>query len=281
MGAFRRSLTANFGPLLLRVALGVTFLWAGYPKVFVKDAFPPESVAHLANMGVKRAQDAAIGASATPPARKDVPPTTPGDALPDPTSGLSAEPRVILAQATPPAARTYTADDFAHPVEFSRLHYVAIALDTSAAGDKPIWPKALSGNPWGLRLAHAVAWTKLLAGLFVLIGLFTPLSAFSIACVMGTAMWLTQIGPATLGGGPSTLGFLPPLEGFAMNPMGWQMFVQQLMLFAAAVSLMFSGAGAISFDRFIFGARNPDGSSKRGRASYNSGDDEDEDEDEE
>ncbi len=281
MGAFRRSMTANFCPLLLRVALGVTFLWAGYPKVFVKDALPPEKVAQLANLGVKRAQDAAVGATATPPATKDAAPSTPEGALPDPSSGLTAEPRVTFVQNTPPAARVYTAADFAADVEFARLYQVALMLEDRAAGDKPIWPKALSGEPWSIRLAHAVAWTELLAGLFILVGLFTPLSAFAIACVMGTAMWLTQIGPATLGGGQSMLGFLPPLKNFEYDPFGWQTFVFQLSLFAMAVSLMFSGAGSLSFDRFIFGARNPDGSSKRGRASYNSGDDEDEDEDEE
>jgi uncharacterized membrane protein YphA (DoxX/SURF4 family) len=280
MGAFRRSLTANLSPLLLRVALGVTFLWAGYPKIFEKDQFPPEAVAQLANMGVKRAQDAAMGASTTPPpATKDAP--TPDGALPDPGASVVNQPRVILAQSAPAAARTYTAADFAHPVELPRLHGVALALNGSASADKPIWPKALGGQPWAIRLAYAVAWTELLAGLFVLIGLFTPLSAFAIACVMGTAMWLTQIGPATLGGGPSWLWVLPPLEDFAYNPMGWQAFVMQLMLFAAALSLVFSGAGALSFDRFIFGVRHGDGSSRRGRASYNSDDEQDEDEDEE
>jgi uncharacterized membrane protein YphA (DoxX/SURF4 family) len=280
MGAFRRSLTANLSPLLLRVALGVTFLWAGYPKIFEKDAFPPEAAAQLANMGVKRAQDAAIGASATPPARKDAAPT-PGDALPDPSTSVVTHPRITLAQSAPAVARTYTAADFAHPVELSRLHGVALALNGSASRDKPIWPKSLGGEPWAIRFAYAVAWTELLAGLFVLIGLFTPLSAFAIACVMGTAMWLTQIGPATLGGGPSSLWFLPPHNGFSTGADGWKNFLFQLVLFVSAVSLMFSGAGALSFDRFIFGARHDDGSSRRGRASYNSDDEHDEDEDEE
>jgi uncharacterized membrane protein YphA (DoxX/SURF4 family) len=278
MGAFRRSLSMNFGPLLLRVAIGATFLWAGWPKIMVKDAFPPEALATLANLGVDRAQRAATGAPGAPAAPGA--PSNPDGALPDPSSDRG-EHRVILAQSGAGApARVYSSGDFAGPVELSRLHHVAIGLHAQSVGDKPVWPKALGSDPWAIRLAYAVAWTELLAGAFVLIGLFTPLSAFAIACVMGGAMWLTQIGPATIGGGPSFLGFLPPLENFAPNPMGWQTFILQLTLFAAAVSLMFSGAGAISVDRWIFGSRKGDGSSGEGRASYNSDDDDAEDEDE-
>lgn len=275
MGAFRRSLSMNLGPLLLRVAIGATFLWAGWPKIMVKDAFPPEALATLANLGVERAQRAAAGAPVVPDS-----PAEPDGALPDPSSDRG-EHRVILAQSTPgAAARVYSPTDFSGPVELARLHQVALLLHAKSVGDKPVMPKTLGSDPWAIRLAYAVAWTELLAGAFILIGLFTPLSAFAIACVMGVAMWLTQIGPATVGGGTSFLGFLPPLENFAYNPQGWQSFILQLTLFAAAVSLMFSGAGAISVDRWIFGAQKGDGSSGGGRASYNSDDDDAEDEDE-
>ena len=275
MGAFRRSLSMNLGPLLLRVAIGATFLWAGWPKIMVKDAFPPEALATLANLGVERAQRAAAGAPDVPAS-----PAEPDGALPDPSSDRG-EHRVILAQSAPgAAARVYSPTDFSGPVELARLHQVALLLHAKSVGDKPVMPKTLGSDPWAIRLAYAVAWTELLAGAFILIGLFTSLSAFAIACVMGVAMWLTQIGPATVGGGTSFLGFLPPLENFAYNPQGWQSFILQLTLFAAAVSLMFSGAGAISVDRWIFGAQKGDGSSGGGRASYNSDDDDSEDEDE-
>lgn len=276
MGAFRRSLANNLGPLLLRVALGAAFLFAGYPKIFKDHAFEPEALATLANLGVAGAQRAAGEAKVLPPDRE---PGEDGGALPDPSSRADS-PRVILAQSAPASATTYSAADFAGPVELKSLHFVTLTLHEKSSGAKPLWPKALAGDPWAPRLAHAVAWTEFLAGVFVLIGLFTPLSAFSLACVMGTAMWLTQIGPSTLGGGPSFLWVLPPLNNFEYNPQGWQAFILQLALFSAAMSLVFSGAGSLSVDRWIFGSRKGDGSSGGGRASYNSEDDDAEDEDE-
>jgi len=275
MGAFRRSLSMNLAPLVLRLALGATFVWAGWPKVMVKDPFPPEALATLANMGVDAAQRAAIGAPAAPNEGK-----APAGALPEPSSAAEG-PTVILAQQAAAPGRVYTPADFAGPIDLPRLYQVALALRQQSAGDKPLWPAALGGDPWAVRLAYAVAWTELLAGAFVLVGLFTPLSAFALAFVMGVAMWLTQIGPATLGGGPSFLGFLPPLEKFAYNPAGWQSFVLQLSLFAIALSLVFSGAGAVSVDRWIFGRAKGDGSAGDGRASYNSGDDDDAEDDDE
>src|SRR5690606_21539243 len=146
----------------------------------------------------------------------------------------------------------YTAADFDAPVELAKLYQVAIMLEGSSTADKPLWPRALAGRPWSVRWAHAVAWTELLAGAFVLLGVLTPLSGLSLACVMGVAMWLTQIGPATLGGGASFLGFLPPME-FGANPFGWQTFVFQLSLFAMGLSLLFTGGGAIIVERVIFG----------------------------
>ncbi|MGP1309062.1 MAG: DoxX family protein [Phycisphaerales bacterium] len=275
MRPFRRSLSSNLGPLLLRVALGAFFLWAGWSKVMVTSPYPPEAAAVLANLGVDRAERAAVGAGA---------PRAPGDAdapdgsLPDPSSAIDGA-RVILAQATPVPGRVYTAADFSGPVEMANLHNLTLLLHAKASSDKPIWPKVLGESPWVVRMAYAAAWTELLAGAFVLIGLFTPLSAFAIACVMCAAMWLTQIGPATLGGGPSTLGFLPPLNNFSGGDDGWKTFLLQLALLCVGLSLMFSGGGALSVDRWIFG--RPGGSSRRGQASYNSEDADGEDEDEE
>lgn len=270
--AFRRSLADNLAPLLLRVALGATFIWAGWPKIAVKDPFPPEQAALLANLGVGRVQAAAVGAS------EGAPPTSTTPALPDPSSEAPVAPRVVLAQQNPAPARVYTASDFAGPVELPRLYHVAVMLESAANADKPLWPKGLAGRGWSVGWAHAVAWTEFLAGVFVLVGLFTPLAGLSIACVMGVAMWLTQIGPATVGGGPSMLGFLPPLNNFAYDPMGWDMLLRQFVLFAIALSLLFTGAGALSVDRWIFGKP---GSPRRADASYNSEDADDEDEDEE
>ncbi|MBX3353394.1 MAG: DoxX family protein [Phycisphaeraceae bacterium] len=260
MGALRTCLSTNLTPLLLRLALGLTFLWAGWGKVMVRMDFAPEQLARLANMGVDRARVAAA---------------TPGSALPDP--GASREDalphagRVILAQGAAPG-RVYTPADFSGPAQLPGLYGLALFIQGSATADKPTMPATLGRDAWPVRLAHAAAWTELIGGAFLLVGLFTPLAGFAIACVMGTALWMTQIGPATVGGGPSTLWFLPPINNFAPGDAGWSKFLWQLLLMFSALSLVFGGAGAVSVDRWIFGSRGSPGGSD---ASYNSDDDED------
>lgn len=259
MGAMRTCCSNNLTPLLLRIAIGLTFLWAGWGKVWVKTDFGPDALASLANMGVDRARDAA---------------NPPGASLPDPSSALPHAGVVTLAQGATPG-RVYTAADFAGPAKLPGLYGLALFLQSSAGGDKPILPASVGRDAWPVRLAHAAAWTELLGGAFLLVGLFTPLAGFAIACVMGTALWMTQIGPATLGGGPSTLGFLPPLNNFSAGDEGWSKFLWQLVLLVGSLSLVFSGAGAVSVDRWIFGRR---GSSRGAGASYAEDDGEDDDE---
>lgn len=261
MGAMRTCLTNNLTPLLLRLALGLTFLWAGWGKVWVKVDFAPDALAQLANMGVDRARDAASRAPA---------PSLPDAQTPPPNPGSVSLVQNGAAPSTP--GRVYTAADFAGPAQLPGLYGLALFLRGSATGDKPILPASVGRDAWPVRLAHAAAWTELLGGAFLLIGLFTPLSGFAIACVMGTALWMTQIGPATLGGGPSTLGFLPPLNNFSAGDAGWSKFLWQLLIVFSALSLVFSGAGAVSVDRWIFGKR---GSSSGAGASYADDDGED------
>lgn len=269
MGAARTCLSSNLTPLLLRLALGLTFLWAGWGKIMVRTDFAPDALARLANMGVERAQVAAERpAGALPDAGAMRAPGGPGvtgeDALPH--AG-----RVILAQGAP-SGRVYTAADFAGPAQLPGLYGLALFIQSSANADKPTMPATLGRDAWPVRMAHAAAWTELIGGAFLLVGLFTPLSAFAIACVMGTALWMTQFGPATVGGGPSTLGFLPPINNFSTGDEGWAKFLWQMLIVFSALSLVFSGAGAVSVDRWIFGSR---GSSGGDDASYNSDDDED------
>lgn len=66
--SFRQSLACNITPLVLRLGLAVTFLWAGYGKVIETRDYKPEELARLANLGVAKAQAAAkpSGASALP-----------------------------------------------------------------------------------------------------------------------------------------------------------------------------------------------------------------------
>lgn len=63
--SFRQSLAANVTPLILRIGLAATFLWAGWGKVLETRDYKPEELARLATMGVDKAQLAARGSGAS------------------------------------------------------------------------------------------------------------------------------------------------------------------------------------------------------------------------
>lgn len=264
----------HLAPLLLRIALGVTFVWAGWGKLFSEAAYTPEQAAALANMGVSGAQKAAGQPSEmlTPPAETEAPAA---DApLPEPRSDAGF--RVILAQnaVEAPSAEEfrYTAEEFAGPVTLARRHHIALILHNAAhppEGERRAWPQALGSGVWPNLLAWAVGLSELALGALVLIGLVTRLAALGIAIVMATALWLVAIAPA-LSSPDAFLGFLPPLAGF--SPGAWTPFLFKLTLCFAALSVLISGPGAISFDRFL--SRR----TARRSASSNTGDDEDDDE---
>lgn len=79
----RTALACNVSPLFIRIALGITFLWAGASKVFYVDEFSGGAAAGLANAGVQSAIDAAQPIQAPPilPTPDPVPTPTP---IPDP-----------------------------------------------------------------------------------------------------------------------------------------------------------------------------------------------------
>ena len=276
---FRTSMATNVTPLLLRVALGVTFLWAGWGKVFVTQDYQPAQAAMLANMGVSGAMARATGATGAPLApaapprepRRD-PPDAPSQPLPEPGENAATTParpdavsigRVTLVrnsddEAPAPPRRTYRAEDFDGPIELAGLYNLALLLTAvSDRGDDrmPLWPPVMAEGSWPVRWAWAAALTELIAGGLVLIGFMTRLSAFSLAGVMGVAMWLTQIGPR-IGAEEAFLWVLPPLRDF--SPETWRTLLWQFMLLCAALGVFFSGPGCLSLDRFVFG------SSKRG-----------------
>ncbi|MFG0252246.1 MAG: hypothetical protein ACF8NJ_05160, partial [Phycisphaerales bacterium JB038] len=63
--SFRDRLALTFPPLLIRLVLALTFVWAGLGKV-TKTDFSPEQAAALANMGIAAFVDMAGSPAATP-----------------------------------------------------------------------------------------------------------------------------------------------------------------------------------------------------------------------
>lgn len=285
--SLRESLAVGWAPIFLRLALGVTFLWAGLAKVVYRSDFSGQDAATLANYGVIAAPSAAFTPLETeidpiafiPHAQQDeqdeqdqpTPPATrPDNRQPDgsPPPALDGDPDSQDAPPPPPLSQNvtggpgYTADQFPEPVEARSLHMITLLLDSAmhpgidAESGEPtiaLWfdvDATKDYDPWPTYFAWAVAGTELIAGGFLLLGLLTRLSALGIAGTMAGAIWLTTIGPA-MQSGQTTLGFLPDHE--LLNIMAWQTPLWQFALLMASLAVFCMGSGALSIDRLLFG----------------------------
>ncbi len=101
------------------------------------------------------------------------------------------------------------------------------------------WPQ-LGG--WGKLIAWSAGIFELLAGILVLVGLFTRFSAFVICIIMGMALYLVS----------------HKIHGmFTMNPFDWPLqhgafsqFFTEMCLFVLALGIVVGGGGSLSIDRF-------------------------------
>ncbi|MFI4917547.1 MAG: DoxX family membrane protein [Phycisphaerales bacterium JB060] len=287
----RQRTALSVPPLLLRLVLAIIFIWAGYAKIFGFMDVTPENRAALVAAGVLGEPAAETPEDQAPidepvrdpidepidepdpieepapdpidePADEPIDPA--GDPIgePDPADGPLEDPD--LASIDQPAV-TLVAQE-AQPQRVRKLNNLAVLLHKSAnppstladddAGtleaQRPmaLWPAAIGNPPWPERIAWAAALTELIAGLLLLIGLFTRLGGLSIAVVMGSALWLTEIGPA-IQSGNTWLWVLPMYE--PMDISSYTRMLYQLSLLVIGLSLLFSGPGMLSLDRWIFG----------------------------
>lgn len=291
---FRDRVALGFSPLFIRLALAVTFLYAGAGKIFYKDLeVQGQQAAILANMGVDipatgapapppadGAQDDAAqqaaeeGEQATEPPSEETPvQEPPAEEPPAPTEEgeeeTTPEPPIAMPvrqQST--ATGAFTTEQFPTPVPVRRLFGIALGLHdnaTAADGSSAILPGWMAAGSRPRYLAWLAALTEFFGGAFILIGFFTRFWALGLAGVMAMAMWMTQIGPVVAGGAAGTLGFLPPVEQFTSE--AWQTLLLQFTLFCAAMSLTFSGPGPVAFDLLFAPRRDGAKSRRRKRAS--------------
>lgn len=280
----RDSAGLAIAPVFLRLVLAVVFIWAGLGKFVGKIEVQGTDAAILANYGVLDNPHAPR--SAPPPTDSDgtVDPIAPTEESPSPedSGNESDSPQAshregsgwLAAESAPPTARLVafqtdgtvpilaTAADFPDPVEVrgyanlvlllhNRIHPEIDPEDSSPR--MRLWPDfdaSTDYDPWPRYAALAAALTELIAGILLLVGLLTRLSAFSIACVMLTAMWLTVIGPA-IQSGDTRLGFLPNYELFGSGE--WMLLLYQFSLLGHALALVFAGPGMLSIDRLLLG----------------------------
>lgn len=257
----------RLAPLLLRLSLGATFLWAGFGKIYATFDVSGRDAAVLANMGV------ITPAGDTRPAPKDEPKAKPESKPADPTRPAPTEPAEKprnkaggpppLAALAPPPGKTYSADDFPSPVSVRRVYGVALVVHNAAhpaAGadgktPMPLWPRAIGGQSWPVYAAWAVTVAELGGGFLVLAGFLTRLGGVFIAGAMAGAMWLTEIGPAVQSG-KTWLGFLPDHGAFdgPGSPNGtYMMLLWQFALFTVALAVALLGPGLLSLDALVFG----------------------------
>lgn len=254
-------------PLFLRLALALTFVWAGLGKFVYRFEVQGEQAAILANYGVLPNPHAPVRAAPpaeTPPADAEPTPedTTPPGASDQPQS--FAPPRqsssLVSWQAESPVLAT--AADFSEPVSVrgwaglvlllhSAIHPGLNAEDSSPR--RPLWidfdPKT-DYDPWPKYAALAASATELVGGVLIGIGLLTRLSALGVAGVMLGAIWLTVIGPA-IQSGQTVLGILPDHAVFDNE--AWTGPMWLLSLLCCSLALCFAGPGTLSVDRLLLG----------------------------
>lgn len=279
----RQWCACNATPLLLRLSVAATFLWAGYGKLAYNDPMSGDDAATLANLGVitgpstltapKEAEptrtaptDPEPPAPETPPKEEPATPSVRGGEPTLPIVALVAladeQPTEVIAPATTaPQRPAYVAADFPNAVMVPRLYRIALILHAAAHPADPakqLWPAQLS-EPRTIRtLAWIAAITEVAGGAMILFGFLTRLAAMALAGNMVVAMVLTTIGPAALSG-DGFLGFLPQprmAEPDAWGP-AWTGMLFQFALLMMSMGLVLSGSGGLSLDRLIFGPTRP------------------------
>ena len=272
---FRQRLGLGGPPILLRVALAITFIWAGSGKFFGSVTLSPEQAAVLDAM-----HSGAVAPATPAPEGADTDANTDADADSSPSASRGG-PMIILAQdqgaqpaepaeadappdadadeppAAPAEADTADADADTAAPSHRNVDFIALLFHTWAtpnAEGKALLPAFVGHGKTPIWLANAVGVTELLGGIMIALGLLTRLWSLAVAGVMVGALWTTSIGPVLVygqAGWPAFFPVLPALHDFSAG--AWQNWLWQLTLLCSALSLVCLGAGRLSLDRLFFG----------------------------
>lgn len=267
---FRQSLACNMTPLLLRVVLAVTFLWAGLGKLVEHDVTVTQDNAQvLVNLGSITAAEAREKGFTVTDAPAESPNTDepaadnpdqpdapaegkddffrPSGMAPDATNDFAGAGAITLVAQSDADAGPWKL----RRVEGLAMFIYAATMPVEEWNGKRLLPAELGKKGLPRYMAWAVMLTELAAGGFILIGFLTRIWGLALAVVMGTALYMTAIGPAILSGN-NHLGFLPNFEPFDNS--AWSQPLWQFALLIIGLAIMFAGAGAASIDRMLFGS---------------------------
>ncbi len=237
-------------PTLARIVLAAVFIPAGWNKVFVNAEFTADEANELRALGVtpdpapaKTTADASgalEGASvryvlARYNPQEPPPGTGTGDAksssgqaatAPAPTTTapivLNPAPQTPPQEPLPPG--TYTAQ---------ALHKLTLMLHAN-------------NFPYPLWQARLAAFTELIGGAMLLLGLFSRIWGLGLSIAMGVAFYLTSMSANHI--------FQTDPRVFAMDPMKGMVAYIQASMFVLAFGVLLTGAGPLSLDRMLFGS---------------------------
>ena len=209
--SFSQRAGSSFLPLLSRIVLGTAFLFAGWYHCFTTVSFTDAELTRIE----------ALQASA------------------------SVKPTVIRAAWQEGTDADQSDDPETPPAETS---------DASSANHRPaVYHIAMDLSDWGVTsgvvpLAWGIVVFEIIAGALVLLGLFTRLWGFLLACLLGSAFAFTSVKANDM---------------FSMNPFMWrgqpdhfyEMYFQ-LAGFVLAFGLALTGSGVLALDSMVFGARD-------------------------
>ena len=136
-----------FGPVFLRICLGLIFVWAGLGKVLTTTTVTGSDVTLLKEMGVTPKTATVAGATGTPKAAD--------------SNELEVSNAYLLALS---------------------LKKAAVPVEAEGGGKMQLWPDALAKGRLPVYAAYACVLTELLGGALVLLGAITRLCAFGLAC---------------------------------------------------------------------------------------------------
>ena len=217
-------------PTLSRLVLCAAFLPAGWGKVMEKVEFSGDDAQRLIELGVIDAPTQANigqGRSIFLASWQDDVETS------EPAPAETQDPQPPVEEITPavePPADTTAAGTY----KARGLHHVTLMLDAKG------WPAPV----WMARLA---AFTELLGGGLLLVGLFSRVWGLGLAIAMGVAFYLTSL-PVLVDPGNVFTG----LMNLPKNTVDFATMFAQLGLFVLAFGVFLTGAGPISLDRALF-----------------------------
>lgn len=240
---------------LLRVVVGLTFLWAGLGKFAADEPLKPEQRQLYIDAGLIKDdadQTAPVALEDTSEPRPADPPVDPEPSIPDQPETAAPEP-----PPEPPPEPDSRPNADAPPSDVvervARWKNIAALVYSSAHREQPADADQERAQPQPIRLLPAFAatgsWPKVLAillgiaeiifGVCVVAGFLSRLSGVALAGVMLTAIWLTHIGPMVQQGA---------MLYDSIFDMRWSKLWWQLLLLASTLAVAFLGAGSVALD---------------------------------